>query len=114
MIVQIERIDLNEPKIISKVINDDFGLRAAKAWKSLINPYTPRDSGQMEDTAKIEPWTIIYDAQSPKGYKYPKKVYYGVDLKFKKIYNPYATYRWDKAAEQAGQKSKLYRMLNNR
>lgn len=107
------RVDLNEPKIMAKVTNDTFGLYAAKQWKNLISPYTPRDTGQLEDTAQVQPWIIIYDPVNPKnGYHYAQKVYYGVDLNFQTTNNPYATHHWDKAAEQAGKKADLYRELN--
>ena len=107
------RVDLNEPKIIAKVTNNTFGLYAAQQWKKLINPYTPRDTGQLEETAKIKPWIIIYDPSNPKnGYHYARKVYYGVGLQFQTTNNPYATHHWDKAAEQAGKKTDLYRELN--
>lgn len=100
------RIDLNEPKIIKKVTNDRFGLFVSNEWKRLINPYTPRDTGTMEDTAKLHPWQIHYIQP------YSTRVYYGYDLNFQHK-NPYSTYEWDIKAEQAGQKDKLYRTLNS-
>ena len=101
------RIDLNEPKILAKVQNDRFGLLVSNEWKRLIDPYTPRDTGTMQDTAKLYPFKIHYIQKD-----YPEKVYYGYDLNFQKK-NPYSTYEWDIKAEQAGQKDKLYRTLNN-
>lgn len=106
------RIDLNEQKIVNKVTNDRFGLLASSEWKRLIDPYTPLDTGTMQDTAKREPWRIIYDAKASNGKSYASAVYYGTDMNFQKK-NPYSTYEWDKAAENAGQKDKLYRTLNN-
>lgn len=106
------RVDLNEPKIMAKVTNNDFGLYAAQQWKKQISPYTPRDTGVMEDTAKVTPFQIEYDAKSEKGYPYPRRVYYDMSLNFQIINNPYATHHWDKAAEQAGKKTDLYRDLN--
>lgn len=101
------RIDLNEPRIREKVTSDRFGLLVANEWKRLIDPYTPRDTGTMQEAARLYPWKIHYIQK-----KYPEKVYYGYDLNFQKK-NPYSTYEWDKAAEKAGQKDKLYRTLNN-
>lgn len=101
------RIDLNEPRIREKVTSDRFGLFVSNEWKRLIDPYTPRDTGTMQETAKIYPWEIHYIQKD-----YPEKVYYGYDLNFQKK-NPYSTYEWDIKAEQAGQKDKLYRTLNN-
>lgn len=100
------RIDLNEPKIYAKVTNDRFGKLAALEWKRLIDPYTPRDTGQLENNVTIMPFKLHY--KSP----YARHVYYGRDMNFQKK-NPYSTYEWDKAAEQAGQKDKLCRTLNN-
>ena len=101
------RIDLNEPRILAKVQSDRFGLLVSNEWKRLIDPYTPRDTGLMQESAKIYPWKIHYIQKD-----YPEKVYYGYDLNFQKK-NPYSTYEWDIKAEQAGQKDKLYRTLNN-
>ena len=100
------RIDLNEPQILQKVTNDRFGLLVSNEWKRLIDPYTPRDTGTMQESAIVDPWQIHYKQ------RYAERVYYGSDMTFQKK-NPYSTYEWDKAAEKAGQKDKLYRTLNN-
>ena len=100
------RIDLNEPKILAKVQNDRFGLLVSNEWKRLIDPYTPRDTGTMQDTATLNPWQIHYKT------KYATRIYYGKDFNFQKK-NPYSTYEWDKAAANAGQLDKLTRTLNN-
>ena len=100
------RIDLNEPRIRGKVTSDRFGLLVSNEWKRLIDPYTPRDTGTMQGSARVQPWKIHYTA------KYSEYVYYMSNAKFQKK-NPYSTYEWDKAAENAGQKDKLYRTLNN-
>ena len=104
------RIDLNEPKIMAKVGGDPFGLLVSNEWKRLIDPYTPRDTGVLMgitgQTVDIQPFKLHYKS------KYAERVYYGSDMNFQKK-NPYSTYEWDKAAEKAGQKDKLYRILNN-
>ena len=100
------RIDLNEPKILAKVNNDRFGLLVSNEWKRLIDPYTPRDTGTMQDTAMKYPFQIHYIQP------YSRRIYYGYDFNFQHN-NPYSTYEWDIAAEKAGQKDKLYRTLNN-
>lgn len=99
------RIDLNEPRIMSKCTNDKFGKFAASEWRRLINPYTPRDTGQLMQNVSILPFKIHYKVP------YATRVYYGKNMSFRKK-NPYSTYEWDKAAEKAGQKEKLYRTLN--
>lgn len=93
------RIDLNEPKILAKVQNDRFGLLVSNEWKRLIDPYTPRDTGTMQDTAKLYPNKIHYIQP------YSAYVYYGRGKHFQKK-NPYSTYEWDKAAANAGQLDK--------
>lgn len=101
------RIDLNEPKILAKVQNDRFGLLVSNEWKRLIDPYTPRDTGTMQNNVRFYPFKIHYFTEG-----YPEKVYYGYDMNFQKK-NPYSTYEWDKAAANAGQLDKLTRTLNN-
>jgi hypothetical protein len=100
------RIDLNEPKILAKVNGGRFGLFVSNEWKRLIDPYTPRDTGTMQGSARVKPWEIHYTAN------YSEYVYYMSNARFQKK-NPYSTYEWDIAAEKAGQKDKLYRILNN-
>ena len=100
------RIDLNEPRILAKVQNDRFGTLVANEAKRLYDPYTPRDTGLMEETAKIYPWKIHYIQP------YSARVYYGRDFNFQHK-NPYSTYEWDVAAANAGQLDKLTRTLNN-
>ena len=100
------KIDLNEPKILAKVQNDSFGLFVSQSWKRLLDPYTPRDPGIMEETATLSPWQIYYKQ------KYASRVYYGYDFNFQHK-NPYSTYEWDIKASQSGQLDKLYRTLNN-
>lgn len=100
------RIDLNEQKILAKVQSNRFGALVSNEWKRLIDPYTPRDTGIMEESAKIYPFKIHYIQP------YSARVYYGRDFRFQKK-NPYSTYEWDKKAAEAGQIDKLTRTLNN-
>ena len=100
------RIDLNEPQILQKVTGDRFGLLVSHEWKRLLQPYEPRDTNTMSSTAREYPWKIHYIQP------YSEYVYYMSNAKFQKK-NPYSTYEWDIAAEEAGQKDKLYRTLNN-
>jgi hypothetical protein len=99
------RIDLNDPQILAKVQSDRFGLLVSNEWKRLIDPYTPRDTGTMQNTAKLYPFQIHYIQP------YSSAVYYMKNAKFQKK-NPYSTYEWDKAAANAGQKDKLIRTIN--
>lgn len=131
------RLDLNEPQIVEKVTSDKLGLFVSNEWKRLINPYTPRDTGIMEQTFQLRPWeieyTMPYSAYQYYGELYVdpltgaggylgsegwfsrpgvKKVPSGQKLQYQKN-NPYSTDHWDIAAEKAGQKDKLYREINN-
>jgi hypothetical protein len=100
------RIDLNEPRILEKVQGDRFGLLVSNEWKRLIDPYTPRDTGTMQDTAVLGAFNIHYKTQ------YATRIYYGKGYNFQKK-NPYSTYEWDIKASESGQLNKLYRILNN-
>lgn len=99
------RIDLNTPKIAAKVTNNRFGKFVALEWKRLIDPYTPRDTGQLENNVRILPFELHYKQ------KYASRQYTGYYFVYQKK-NPYSTYEWDKKAAQAGQKSKLCRTIN--
>ena len=109
------RIDLNEPKILEKITSDGFGMLVSKKWKDLIDPYTPKDTGQLMGVIggliELQPFKIWYKSD------YSEIVYYnnrGVTfITIGNGRNPYATDHWDKKAEQAGQKDKLYRALNS-
>lgn len=108
------RIDLNEPHILQKINSDRFGLLVSNEWKRLIDPYTPRDTGTLmglTNQVELKPWAIWYKSE------YAETVYYnrrGVKFITKGVgRNPSATDHWDFAAEDAGQKDKLYRILNN-
>ena len=109
------RIDLNEPNILAKVTGDRFGLLVSHEWKRLIDSYTPRDTaalmGVTGQTVDVKPFKLHYKVP------YAEEVYYnkrGVTFITQGSgRNPYATDHWDFAAEKAGQKDKLYRILNN-
>ena len=100
------RIDLNEPQILQKVTSNKFGLLVSHEWKRLINPYTPRDTGLLEQNVTELPFKLHY--KQP----YAVYVYNGEDMQFQKN-NPYSTDHWDIKAAQAGQLNKLYRTINN-
>ena len=102
----IVKVVLNEPSILNKVKNDKFGLFLAQEWKRLISPYTPRREGTLEDTAQVRPFEIEYIQP------YSAYVYYGETFNFRRDSNPYATFKWDNAAEKNGQKDKLTRAAN--
>lgn len=100
------KIDLDISKIKEKVTSDRFGTFVAEEWKRLIDPYTPRDTGLLEENVNILPFKLHYKQ------KYAKRQYYGKDFNYQKK-NPYSASEWDRVAEQAGQKNKLYREINS-
>ena len=122
------KVILNEARILAKVDNPKFGTFVAAEWKRLINPYTPRDTGTMMNSAKIRPFEIEY-IQPYSHFMYEGILYvdpktgsawagFGVDkvptdklLNYQKN-NPFATDHWDIKAAQAGQRNKLYRIIN--
>lgn len=99
-------LKLNKQAIDKKVNNKRLGLLIAHEWKRLINPYTPRDTGQLMNNVDELPFALHYRVP------YAAKMYNGTDYKFQKI-NPYATHHWDIAAANAGQRDKLYRTINS-
>ena len=110
-VATVIKVELDESKIIRKVDNDGFGLLVAKTWRDLIDPYVPYRTGQLSGalgiTVQVSPWEIWYKM------KYAEHVYFSNGWDFSKNMHKSATDHWDKAAEQAGQKDKLYRTLNN-
>ena len=108
--MQVE-VNINEEKIKNKVKNDKFGKTVSLEWKRLIDPYTPRDTGNLMQRVDIEPFRIHYKMP------YAEEVYYNREGKVFITQgsgrNPYATAQWDKAAESAGKKTNLYSALNN-
>ena len=131
------KVELNTAKIENKVTNDNFGRFAAQQWKRIIDPYVPRNYGILEQNVDILPFALHYK-EPYAHYQYEGILYVDSDynvgafyspyyvfwsrpnvtkepsqrkLKYQKN-NPYSTDHWDKAAEEAGQKEKLYRILN--
>ena len=68
------KVELNYPKIIDKVTNDEFGIKLATEWKKLIDPYTPRKSGSLESSVNIRPFEIEYTSVYAH-YQYMGEVY---------------------------------------
>lgn len=134
------KVAVNESKIERLVTNDNFGLFVAHEWKRLIDPYTPHDTGTLQDTVTYEPFAIKYNAPYAH-YIYTGEVYvdplYNVGGFYKPDYgwwsrpgvrkipsgrsfahfntntNPNATDHWDEVAAKSGQVDKLTRILNS-
>lgn len=92
-----------------KLQSDDFGLFVANEWKRLLDPFTPRDTGELMGekgpTVDIKPFEIHYNAP------YAERVYFSEGWEFKKK-NLFATDHWDEAAIAAGQQEKLEKTIN--
>ena len=101
------QVNLNEPGIMQKLTSDKMGKFVSFEWKRLIDPYTPQDTAMLMQTVNILPFELHYKVP------YAEHVYYGEDMNFQKDKSPYATHHWDFAAESAGQKDKLYRIINS-
>lgn len=108
------KVTIDTQKVRERVTSNEAGQKVAEEWKRLIGPFTPRDTGRTEDEAVVTPWTITYHPVDPEsGREYAPDIYYGEDMNFQKINNPYATHHWDRAAKQAGQVDKLTSTINN-
>jgi hypothetical protein len=104
-------VEVDPKKILEKVTNDKFGLFVSQSWKRLIDPYTPRRTGQLIGitgaTVELQPFEIHYNTN------YAEYVYESDDWNFFKELSPFATDHWDEKAAEAGQVDKLYKTLNN-
>lgn len=89
--VDVSEINIDVPKHMKKVQGDALGNYAAVSWHRLISPYTPFDTGFLQDTVRITPWVIEYVAP------YAVPVYNG-NFNFRRTYHPKASRMWDKAA----------------
>ena len=99
------RIYLDKQKIEGKVTNDKTGLFISHEWHKLINPYTPRDTGELMENVDELPFKLHYKQN------YARKMYDGGNFHYRRI-NPYSTDHWDIKAAEAGQLDKLYREIN--
>lgn len=133
------KITLDKSRIMNKTQNEKFGLFVANEWKKLINPYTPRDTGNLMRNVELMPFKIHYKVPYAH-YMYTGKIYVDPEYKvggfysstygwysrpgvtkipsgrsfnYSKSKNPSATDHWDVVAAQSGQLDKLYRTVNN-
>lgn len=104
------RVHIDEERVLNKVCGDEFGLLVSEEWKKLIDPFTPRDTGNLmglcADSVDLLPFRIRYRAD------YAAAVYFSVGKRFRKI-NPFACAEWDVAAALAGRADLLTRNLNS-
>lgn len=104
-------VKIDQKKILDKVTDDKFGLFVSQSWKRLIDPYTPRRTGQLMGitgvTVDIQPFELHYNTN------YAEYAYFSEGWDFFKELSPFATDHWDEKAATAGQTDKLYRTLTN-
>ena len=83
--------DIDIPKAMKKIVNNEFWMFATSEWYRLISPYTPRDTGMLYQNVTIRPKEITYNAP------YAKEVY-TTNKRYRKDKNPMAVCYWDKKA----------------
>lgn len=137
--MQAVKVELNMPRILNKVENDQFGMFLANEWHKLITPYTPRRDGILFENVSYKPFEFTYNTPYAhymyNGVQYVdpvlgvsgftnddgatffsrkgvEKIPSGKTFNYRTDRNPYATDHWDQAAENAGQKDKLIRSAN--
>ena len=54
------KINLNKQRIVEKVTNDNFGMNVSREWKRLIDAFTPRNTGLLEENTELLPFAIHY------------------------------------------------------
>lgn len=133
------KLNIDDSRILSRITGDSFGRVVSHEWKRLIDPYTPRDIGMLENNVAEMPFALHYK-EPYAHYQYTGIVYvdpkYGVGGFYDPMYgwwsrpgvrkissdrplhyshdkNPYATDHWDHKAATAGQLNKLYQALND-
>lgn len=132
------KVDIDTKKVLNKVHNDKLGIQVSHEWHKLINPYTPKDVGNLMRNVEEQPFLLWY--KSPYAHYMYNGIQYvdpqlGVSGIFSTTYgwfsrpnvnkvptdkplqyqknNPYATDHWDIKAARAGQLDKLTRTINN-
>lgn len=126
------KVNINEPKILSRFESNLFGSKLASEWKKLIDQYVPRKTGYLMNNITIRPFEIVYHAPyahfqyigvvyedpnthsawAKKGVK--KVIRAGPQaLKYDRRKNPYATSEWDKVARDAGKTTTLAQIMSD-
>ena len=86
------KISINKFAVLKRIKNGTDSARAltTESVKKYSDPYTPRDKGDLMETAQVDTkeGTIIYNQP------YAKKLWLGADYNFSKDKNPQATFKW--------------------
>lgn len=90
--------DIDIPKVLRKIDNDEFWLYAASEWHRLYKHYVPYRGGELYNNVTIRPKEIIHNAP------YAKEVY-TVNKNYRVGQHLYPSCYWDvKAVPTQGQK----------
>ena len=73
VVVKIDNIE-----VVGKLQNPEFGIFVAREWKRLIDPYTPRQLGNLQESAVVEPFMITYGMAGTPEYDYASYMYNGI------------------------------------
>lgn len=98
------KIDL--PKNIQKIENPQFWLYGANEWHRLISPFTPMDTGNLDQNVTVTPKKIQYNMPY-------STIVYDRNANFRKDQHPLASKEWDKAAIAAGKDKELIATLQD-
>lgn len=91
-------------KIHQIATNKALGQAAAEQMKVLMEPYVPFDTGQLNGSAKVEPFAVTYTAP------YARYPYEGRRVKaYTTEHHPQARSHWDKGMNKA----KLEQFIEN-
>ena len=86
-------------KVVDTVKEEKVWKAITNEWYRLIQPYTPRRTGLLIQSATIKINPEKLNGEIAYKQKYAKKVYYGRTMNFRKDLSPYASAEWDKAAK---------------
>ena len=96
--VQVSEVNINIPRLVSKVRDERFWLYAAQQWHKKYHKYVPFQSGALADA-------VTYSSRSGTGeiqHTVPYARYqYNGHFRFRRDPHPLATRQWDKAAAQS-------------
>lgn len=91
---------IDNAQLCDRILNDsDLWLYAANEWYRLISPWTPMETGMLQEDVTILPGKIKYESSYAKK-QYSTPMHHPIDP------NPLATDHWDEAAKPS-QKNKL-------
>lgn len=104
--VQVSEVNINIPRLVSKVRDERFWLYAAQQWHRHYYKYVPYREGELANQVAGQPGKYV-SMEGKQGYgeihhtaPYAHYIYNG-HFNFRKEPHPNATRQWDKAAAQS-------------